>query len=99
MSHHVQLGSIIIIEIMGRNAGDSIDDGLRLSRLTMMICRCNMPEIIGKALLHCPGIGRNTDDGEIVSVSAAYGSITTTYMLVGPVSGRKVSLLNSNSAI
>jgi len=32
-----------------------------------------------KVQLHCPGIGRNTDDWVIVSVSALYGASAAAY--------------------
>jgi len=35
--------------------------------------------IIMKAQLHCPGIGRNSDDWAVVSVSALYGASAAAY--------------------
>jgi len=36
-------------------------------------------KLIGKAQLHCPGIGRNADDWTVVSVSALYGASNAAY--------------------
>jgi len=36
-------------------------------------------KLIGKAQLHCPGIGRNADDWAVVSVSAQYGASAAAY--------------------
>jgi len=36
-------------------------------------------KIIGKAHLHCTGIGRNADDWAVVSVSALYGASAAAY--------------------
>jgi len=36
-------------------------------------------KLIGKAQLHCPGIGKNADDWVVVSVSALYGSSAAAY--------------------
>jgi len=38
-----------------------------------------LPEAIGKAQLHCPGMGRNDDDRAVVSVSALYGASAVAY--------------------
>jgi len=40
---------------------------------------CKCLQLIGKAQLHCPGIGRNADDWEVVSVSALYGASAEAY--------------------
>jgi len=36
-------------------------------------------KIIGKAQLHCPGIGRNADDWAVVLVSSLYGASAAAY--------------------
>jgi len=36
-------------------------------------------KLIGKAKLHCPGIGRNANDWEVVLVSALYDASATAY--------------------
>jgi len=36
-------------------------------------------KLIGKAQLHCPGIGKNADDWAVVLVSALYGASAAAY--------------------
>jgi len=36
-------------------------------------------KLIGKAQLHCPGIGINADDWAVLSVSALYGASAAAY--------------------
>jgi len=40
---------------------------------------CKCLQLIGKAQLHGPGIGRNVDDWAVVSVSALYGASAAAY--------------------
>jgi len=42
-------------------------------------CPCKCLKLIGKAQLHCPGIGRNADDWAVVSVSVLYGVSAAAY--------------------
>jgi len=42
-------------------------------------CPCKCLNLIGKAQLHCPGIGRNAVDLAVVSVSALYGANAAAY--------------------
>jgi len=43
-------------------------------------CPCKCLNLIGKVQLHCPGIGINTDDCAVVSVSALYGASAAAYV-------------------
>jgi len=47
--------------------------------LTHRECPCKCLTLIGKAQLHCPGIGRNADDWAVVSVSALHGASAYAY--------------------
>jgi len=40
---------------------------------------CKCLKLIGKAELHCPGIGRNADDWVVVLFSALYGASAAAY--------------------
>jgi len=56
-----------------------LDGGLRLIPLTHKNCPCKCLKLIGKAQLHCLGIGINADDSAVVSVSALYGASAAAY--------------------
>jgi len=40
---------------------------------------CKCLKLIGKAQLHCSGIGRNADDWAVLSISALYGASAAAY--------------------
>jgi len=77
---HLQLGPIEVLVEMSMTRWWF---GIVLFNTYEIPCKCL--KLIGKAQLHCPGIGRNADDWAVVSVSALYGASVAAYAEKTPV--------------